>query len=178
MNDLSSVDPMVALAELMLDADDLRAQSDEDELKSARREQQLALREEWRALHEAADHVRTGAWVEGCAAVASGALAGIAHAKAPLGKEPTGSLASLLACSSALGHMASPLGSELGEAPSVDAQADAKQAEQEAADAATRAELAHQHHERVLDDQDRMLATLQSTLESESQGNLAIISNV
>jgi hypothetical protein len=178
VNDLSSVDPMLALAELMLNADDLRAKADEDALRSARRDQQQALREEVDALHEAAGDVRCGAWVEGLATVAGGTMAAVAHGDTPLGQQPTGWRAALLESGQALSRMAGPASRELGEAPSMDAQAEAKQAEQEGADAATRGELANRHHERVLDDQDRMLATLESVLHSESQGNLAIIANV
>jgi hypothetical protein len=179
MNDVSSTDPMVRLAELMLNADEARAKSDEDALRAARQAQQQALREELDALHEAADDVRVGAWVEGAATVAGGTMAATAYAETPVADlEPTHALAALRKSGEALEKMAAPLGRELGEAPSMDARADAKQAEQEGADAATRAELANRHHERVLGDQERTLATLQSVLESESEGNLALIANV
>jgi hypothetical protein len=178
MNDLSSVDPMLALAELMLNADELRARTDDAALQSARREQQQALREEVDALHEAAHDVRFGAFIEGAATAVGGTVGGIAHGDTPLGQQPTGWRAALLESGHALIGMAGPAGRELGQAPSMDEQAKAKQAEQEGADAGTRAEQSNRHYDRVRDDQDRMLATLADVLQSESQGNLAIIANV
>ncbi len=178
MNDVGATDPMVALAQLMLNADELRAQSDEDALRTARRDQQLALRDEVRALREAADDVRVGAWVEGLAAGAGGGASALAHAITPLEEKPAGWGAVLLESGHALGAMAGPAGREFGEAPRMDAQADAKQHEQESADAGTRAELASRHSERMRDDQERLVATLGDVLESEAQGNLAIIANV
>jgi len=178
MNEVEAMSPMVRLAELMLNADEARAKSDEDALRAARQAQQQALREELHALHEAADDVRVGAWVEGLATVAGGTMTATAYAKTPLGKDPTSAMAALLKSGEALEKMGAPLGRELGEAPSMDARADAKQAEQAGADAATRAALADRHHERVRDDQDRTLATLESILESESQGRIALIANV
>ena len=178
MNDVSSADPMVALAQLMLNADDLRAQSDEDALRAARQDQRQALGREMAALHEAADKQRVGAWVEGLATGAGGLMSASAHLFTPLGKNPTGRMGALLEGGQALERLAGPAGRELGEAPSMDAQAEAKQAEQESADAATRAELANRDHDRVLDDQERTIGRLETILESESQGDLAIIANV
>jgi len=178
MNELSTTSPMVQLAELMLNADEARAQADEDALRAARNAQQQALREEMKALHDAADDVRVGAWVEGGATLAGGLMTASAHLGTPSGKEPTGGMGALFHSGQALEKMGSPLGGLLGEAPSMDAQAKAKQAAAEGADAGTRAELANRHHERVRDDQDRLIATLQSIVESESQGNLALIANV
>jgi len=178
MNEFSAASPMVQLAELMLNADEARAQADEDALRAARDAQQQALQSQVEALHDAADDVRVGAWVEGGAALAGGLMTATAHLETPLGEKPAGAMAALLDSGQVLGQMASPLGRELGEAPSMDAQANAKQAEAEGADAGTRAEMANRHHERVRDDQDRVIATLQDILESESQGNLALIANV
>lgn len=178
MNDLSNVSPMVALAELMLESDELRAKADDDALRAARQAQQQALDNETRALHEAADKTRVGAWVEGGVTVLGGAAAAIGAGLTPVGKDPARGAGVLAKSGDALERMAGPLGRELGEAPSQDAQADAKQAEAQAADAGTRADVAYRHHERVRDEQDRNLASVESIVESEAQGNWALIANV
>lgn len=178
MNDLSSVDPMVQLAELMLEADELRAKTDEDELRTAQRARTQALDAEVHALHEAADDTRVGAWVGGLATAAGGVAAAVGSGLTPVGKEPTGGAGALLKSGEALEQLAGPLGRMLGEAPSLDAQADAKQAEQQATDAGTRRDLAQQHHERVRSEQDRTIATADSIIQSEAQGTWALIANV
>jgi hypothetical protein len=178
MNDIGSSDPMVQLAELMLNAEEVRAKADDDALRSARQAQKQALENEVRALHEAADHTRAGAWLQGGVAALSGLAGASAYAFTPGNGVPTGDWGAVLKSGGALEQVAVPLGRLLGEAPSQDAQADAKQAEAEAADAGTRADMAYRHHERVRDEQDRTIATVESIVESEAQGNWALIANV
>lgn len=179
MNGVSSADPMVALAQLMLSSDELRAESEDAALRTARREQQQALSAEVDALKEAADKTRVGALVEGVTTGVGGMMSSAAYAVTPLEEDkPKGGAAVLLESGHALIGMAGPAGREFGQAPSMDAQADAKRAEQESADAGMRVEIANRAHDRVLDDQDRTIATLDTVLQSESQGNLAIIANV
>ena len=178
MNDIGSSDPMVQLAALMLEADELRAKTDEDELRAAQRARMQALDAEVHALHEAAHQTRVGAVVGGIAAAAGGAAAALGSGLTPVGKQPTGDAGVLLKSGEALEQLAGPLGRLLGDGPSLDAQADAKQAEQQAADAGTRRDLAQQHHDRVRSEQDRTIATTESIIESEAQGNWALIANV
>jgi hypothetical protein len=172
---------MVQLAELMLDADELRAKCDQDELRAAQQERRQALEKEVAALHEAADDTRAGAWLEGGAT----ALGGLATASSQLfGKfpknatVPEGGWGVIMKSGEALERMSAPLGRLVGEAPSQDDQADAKQAEAEASDAQTRADAARQHLERIRTEQDRTIASVENIVESEAQGNWALIANV
>jgi hypothetical protein len=183
-------DSMFALAKLMLDADDARAAADDQDLRSARQEQQRELETEVQELHQAAADTRTGALLEGGFAIAGGAVSAIGVASEPTHAENTGRAAITAfqaankqgALADRVGQLISgsgkPLGKMFGDAPAADAEAEAKHHEALAADASARATETLQHHDRVLDNEDRTLATLQSTLESNAEGNLALIANV
>jgi hypothetical protein len=178
MTEIVARSPMFELAALMLSNDYARSKADEENIAAARHEQLRALDDQARSLHEAADDVRFGAFVGGLATVAGAGLSISAHLDAPVGTLPSGELAARLKAGDALGSLAPALEHVLGTAPSGDANADATQAESRAADAGARADDARRHHERVADNEDRTLAAVRGTLESESQGNLAVIANV
>jgi len=173
---ISSGDPLVALAAMMIDRDNLRAAVDEEALRAAREEQHRALAREVNLLHEAADDMRTGALLEGGLTIAGGALAGVGGV-VPACSHPVAH--DFLTGSGAVARtLAGPMGKMLGDAPKADAEADAKQAEAQAADAGSRADEAERHRARIDQSADRVLDTIGATLASEAQGNLAIISNV
>jgi len=181
MNDIVSSDPTVQLAELMLNADELRAKCDQDDLRAAQQERRQALEQEVRALHEAADHMRTGAWIEGGMTALGGVATAMSYGfgtDATKVTGPTGDWGVVLKSGEALEKMSTQVGILVGGAPSQDDQADAKQAEAEASDAQTRAESARQHLERLHTEQDRTIASAENIIESEAQGTWALIANV
>ncbi len=187
-----SGDPLTALAVLMLNSDFMRSKLDEQNIVQARREQSEALAGEVKALHQAADDVRMGAWVQGGLTVAGAGLTIAARIATPpceqpippgvqaipLSVQPKGTLEVLTLSGSVLGALAQPLSKELGDAPSADANADAKQFEQQSTDASTRAEQASHQRDRVEQSEDRTLDALGSSVDAQSRANIAIISNV
>jgi len=177
-----------ALARLMLDADDARASADEQDLRAARATQQQELERQVRDLHEAASDARNGAWVGGSVALAGGAISTIGTATEPI--QSTGASQTGAAFSSsekwskvgieggrALSTLAGPTSALAFGASEKDAEASAKHHEALAADAAGRAEEAVRHRDRVLDEETRELSSVQSTLEDEAAGRLALIAN-
>ena len=181
MNDIGTSDPMVQLAELMLNADELRAKCDQDDLRTAQQERRQALEQEVHALHEAADHMRAGAWIEGGMTALGGVATAMSYGfgtDATRGKGPTGDWGVVLKSGEALEKMSTPVGVLVGGAPSQDDQADAKQAEAGASDAQTRADAARQHLDRIRTEQDRTLGSVENIVESEAQGTWALIANV
>jgi hypothetical protein len=171
-----SSDPMIQLAEMMLDHDALAAKLDAENMRAARADQHRAIEQEVSALHEAADDLRRGALVEGGLALGGAALSSVGHV---LPKD-AGALACTLTngMGAAAQALSRPTGSLLGAAPQADAQAEAKRYEANAADAEARAEEARHHRDRADQAADRTLDSVGATLASETQGNLAIIANV
>jgi hypothetical protein len=166
-----------ALAKLMLDGDDARAAADEQELRAAHETQRQELDHQVQELHAAASDVRKGAWVEGSLALAGGAFSTLgtlaasstdaASAKKPVAVVAGESLSALARPASALAFGASEK----------DAEARAKAHEARAADAGERADEAGRHRDRLLGDEDRTLSTVQSVLQDEAAGRLALIAN-
>jgi hypothetical protein len=171
-------DPLVGLAELMLKSDEQRASLDDESIRAAREQQRQALEQQVNLLHAAADDVRTGAFIQGGAVMLGAAASGFACGTSPAGKPDKAGLVALDKAGSAVQQMAKPVSDELGEAPRMDAEAKAKQAEIKGNLAAERSEEALHHQQRLEQASDRTLDTLGASLESESQGNLAIIANV
>ncbi|HTQ04780.1 MAG TPA: hypothetical protein VMI54_13035 [Polyangiaceae bacterium] len=182
-------DDLAALAKLMLDVDDARAAADEQELRAAHETQRRELERQVQDLHEAANDVREGAWVEGGLGLVGGTVSTVATAAAPAHPMDE-TFASKAAFASAkhssdvalqvgqmLTTMAKPTSAMTFGAAEKDAEARAKQHEAAAADAGASVAEAEQHRSRVLDNEERTLSTLQSTLQSAADGNLAIIAN-
>jgi len=178
MVEVTSTNPIVQLAALMIDADETRSRVADETIASAHREQMQAFDEQIRYLHEAADHVRAGAWAQGLTTIAGAGLTATAHLQAVPGEVPTRAIALELDAGKALAEVAPKIGDLVGKAPEADANTDAKAAEQRAADAGARVDEAKEQRRRSFESSDRTLSTLQSTIESNSQGNLAVIANV
>lgn len=175
-------DPLLALAAQEINLDNLNSQIDTEELQTARREQQSALEQQIQKLHEAAHDVRVGAWVQGGIAIV-GSVADFGSAAVhPLNSEvyttAMRSSKELEAIGKALSAVAPAAGHLAGDAPQADDTADAKAAEARAADASSRAEEAEHHRERTEQMSDRTLSSLDGIINSEAQGNLALIANV
>lgn len=178
MTEVMSTDPTIQLAALMIDADEARSRVADEAIAAARREQLQAFDEQIRYLHEAADDVRAGAWVQGLTTIAGSGLTAAAHVQAGPGETPSTAVKLELDLGGTLKDLAPKFGDLVGTAPAADANADAKRAEQHATDAGARADEAKEQRRRAFESSDRTLSTLQSTLESNAQGNLAIIANV
>lgn len=178
MTEVISTDPTIQLAALMIDADETRSRVADETVAAARREQMHAFDEQIRYLHEAADDVRAGAWVQGLTTIAGAGLTAAAHVQNAPGEVASRAVKLELDVGTGLRELAPGFGDLLGAAPSADANADAKRAEQRGVDAGARADDAQEQRRRAFDSADRTLATVQSTLEAASQGNLAIIANV
>jgi hypothetical protein len=175
---ITSGDPMLALAVLMLDGDERLAKLDAENLAAARAEQQRALEQQVSLMHEAADDIRLGAVVEGALSVGGAALSTAGCVSGPAGKARTTTQSWLGGGGQAASALAKPLGALLGSAPRADAEAEAKRAEADAADARARAEEALHQRDRAEQTADKTLEALGATLESEAQGRLALIANV
>ena len=178
MIEVTSTDPTIQLAALMIDADDARSRVADETIAAARREQMHAYDEQIRYLHDAADDVRAGAWTQGLTTLAGAGLTAASHVQTTPGTAPKLAAQLELDAGKGLSELAPKLGDLVGTAPSADANADAKRAEQHATDAGARADEAKEQRRRAFESSDRTLSTLQSTLESNAQGNLAIIANV
>jgi hypothetical protein len=190
----SGGDPLFALASLLVERDNLRATLDDENLRTARDEQRRALAREVALLHEAADDVRIGALVSGSITVVGAGTSAYLRGRMPL-EDPAGdTLAAKLArqrnaelkrtlevqmkCADGFTALAGPAGAPFGDASRADAEADAKQAAARGSDAHARAEDALRHRERMDREVERGLDAVSQALESDAQGNLAIIANV
>lgn len=181
---MTPLDPLSQLAALMVENDFIRAESDEQNLRTAREARQRACAEEVRALHEAADAIATQAWVQGGIAAAGGA-AQCAGSLGQIGK--TGDDAAsknarlpfeaLGKGGEGLGRIAEPAGQLAGGTTKAHAEADAREARGEAEDASSRVDEARQHRERVERHTDAVLGLVEGTLENEQRANLAILGN-
>src|SRR4051812_7062974 len=76
---IMATDPTIALAEHMLDVDNVNATIDEQNMRAAHREERSALEQQLNALHQAAHDMRVGAFVQGGLSL-GGAAAGFASA--------------------------------------------------------------------------------------------------
>jgi hypothetical protein len=176
---VSIADPILALAQLLVETDYLRAELDRQNLQAARQAQSEALSRQVAALHDAADDVATGALIQG-GLTALGAGMSAVSTVAAASAEDVNSVADarlLGQGGSALQAMAEPAGRVAGEAPRLHAEADAKQAEHEAQQAGFRVDDAREHQRRVADHSDRLLDAASGIIESEHAGNLAILAN-
>lgn len=166
-------DPMIALAQHELEVDNLSADMDAQDLRTARNQEQAALKQQIEKLHEAADDMRRGAIVQGAFSLA-GAGCGMGGDLMNKGLGAT----LLKGAGTAFSSLAAPMGRWTGDVPQKNDEADAKLAEAHVADARSRAEEADHHRQRTEQASDRTLSALDNILSSEAQGNLAVIANV
>jgi hypothetical protein len=179
MTRVTSSNPMIELAALMVETDFVRGEMDDQNLRDAREAQRRAMAEEVHAMHEAADAIATRAWVQGSITVAAGAAqcAGSLGQIGDTSESPKTGWGALDRGGDGLGRVAEPAGDLLGGVPKAEADADAARARNESAQAGSRADEAAQHRDRLEKHTDRVLELIESTLESEHQGSLAVLGN-
>jgi hypothetical protein len=183
-------DPFAELAELLVQNDFLRADLDAQDLRAAREAEARARRDEVSAMRRAADAIVVQAYVQGGMA----ALGGLAQCTGSLGQvgntPPTADADHAARCDfrkcelelkgldkagSALGSIAQPLGQLTGGVAKAHADADAAEARNESEQAEAEKSELQAHAERLQKHTDSVLELVESTLDSEHQGNLAIL---
>jgi hypothetical protein len=171
-------DPMAELAALLVENDFLRAETDDQHQRAAREAERRAMGEEVAAMHDAADAIATQALWQGGIALAGGA----AQCAGSIGRigEPTDKHSGFDAWvrgGEGLGDIAGPAGMLTGGVDKARADANAREARNAAEQAGSRAEDAARHRERVERHTDSVLELVEGTIETEHQGNLAILGN-
>jgi hypothetical protein len=188
MSSIGSVagDPMVGLAVLMLENAERLGDLEQQKLDDARRAMERASQAEVEALHDAADAVATGALVQGGLTFVGGAVSCGAVLSGAGATEPTtaGGTAAVspradttLRAGGSLGALAEPMSALTGEVPRRHSEAQAATARQESNRASMDAEDARSGAEREEQQGSAVLERLGQILETESQGNLAILGN-
>lgn len=170
-------DPMIELAALLVQTDFLRAEMDAESLRAAREAERRANAAEIEAMRRAADAIKMEAWVSGGLAAAGG-VAQCWGSVSQVGSEsPTKWEKGLEKGGGAALAVAEPAGQLAGGVAKARADTDAAQARQAAEAASSRATEAERHRERVLDRADSVLELAEAVLETEQQGNFAILAN-
>lgn len=171
---ITASDPAIALAAREIELDNVNADLDAANVREARNQEQAALAQQIHELHEAADDVRRGALVQGAFSLAGAAASfcGKDVMKPGIGADLTKE------AGAAATALAQPMARWTGEVPQRHDEADAKLAEAHVSDARARVEEAEQHRQRMEQASDRTLSTVDAILNSEAQGNLALIANV
>jgi hypothetical protein len=171
-------DPMLELAALLVESDFARAEMDAENLRAAREAERRAMNAEIAAMRRAADFIEQQAWVQGGIAVAGGAAqcAGyVSQATSTAARTPWE--AGLQHGGAAAMAVAEPAGQLVGGVAKAQADTDAAQARNAADQAGSRAEEAQRHLERVRDHTDRVLELVEGVIETEAQGDFAILGN-
>lgn len=172
-------DPMLALAALLLDDDHARERNDAAALARAREEQRRAMHDAVDALHEAADSVATGALLQGgltlAGGIASGAGAVGAACRTERGSTPL--LAGLSSGGEAARGLSAPVFALFGDAPRLEAEADARAAEHRRTQASWQADDASGSRQRSLARIDHTLGAVENMLDAQHQLNIAVLSN-
>ncbi len=169
-------DPLAELAALLVETDFMRSEADEQAMRAAREAERRSMEREVQAMHDAADAVFVGACVQGGAALAGGAAA-CAGSVMQVDSAKTDLNVGLVKGGEAASGVAKPLGGVLGDAPKAHADARAADARNDGERADTRADEAAEHRERVLGHTESVLDLVEGTLQSEHQGNFAILGN-
>jgi hypothetical protein len=172
-------DPMLALALLMLENDHSREQSDAVALARARDEQRRAMNDAVRALHDAADAVANGALLQGGLSLAGGAASctGAVGVAARAKNDSTPLLAGLSSGGNAALTLGAPAFALVGEAPQLEAEAEAKAAEQRRTQASWAADDASESRARTRAGVDHTLDAVENALDAQHQANIAVLSN-
>lgn len=178
-NSSNITDPTLALALLMLENDQAREQCDAVALARAREEQRRAMQDHVSALHDAADAVATGALFQGALTLAGGAAssAGAVGTAARAQGDATPLLAGLSNGGNAAITLGAPVAALVGEAPRLDAEAEAKAAEHRQMEASWAAQDADESRERTRARIDHRLDVVENALDAQHQTNIAVLSN-
>jgi hypothetical protein len=188
MSSIGSVsgDPMVGLAVLMLENAERLGELDRQRLNDARQAMDQASAAEIEALHDAADAVARGALVQGGLTFIGGAISfGAACNGAgatrgfPGGRtEAVNPKADLtLRIGDSVGSLAQPMAALAGNVPSRHAEAEAAKARHESENARFDADEAESDARADERQADVVLDHLGQILDTETQGNLAILGN-
>ncbi len=172
----------MALAAQQINLDALNSQIDTQDLEAARKQQQTALAEQVKKLHEAASDVRTGAAIQGFIS-GVGCLAEFKSAEVrPLDTNTytteMRSSKELEAIGKGLNAVGPAVGHYIGDGAQQDDTADATAAQARAANAQARAEEAEHHRDRMDQVSDRTLSSVNDIINAQNQGNLALIANI
>jgi hypothetical protein len=189
MSSIGSVsgDPMVGLAVLMLENAERLGELDRQRLNDARQAMEQASAAEIEALHDAADAVARGALVKGGLTLIGGAIsfgaavngAGATRQLASGGTEAVNPKADLvLRTGNSVGSLAEPMAALAGDVPSRHAEAEAARARHENASARFDADEAQSDARAEERQADAVLDGLGQILDTETQGNLAILGNI
>jgi len=180
------------LAALLIQNDFLRSEADERNIRAAREAERQAIADEIAAMRDAADAIVTEAWVQGGMAAAGG-VAQCAGSLGQAGNSAPGPNASqvelgefrkknlqleaLAKGGAGLASIAGPAGELLGGVPKAHAETDAARARHAAEQAGSRAEEAAAHRDRVERHTEQVFDLVEGTLDTEHQGNFAILAN-
>jgi len=168
---------MLELAALLVESDFARAELDQENLRAAREAEQRAMNREIEAMRTAADFIEQQAWVQGGIAAAGGAAQCVGSISQAGSADQTKWEAGLKSGGGAAMALAEPAGQLLGGAQKARADTDAAQARNAAEQASSRADEAERHLERVQDHTDRVLDLVEGAIDTEHQGNFAILGN-
>jgi hypothetical protein len=188
MSSIGSVsgDPTLELALLMLENAERLGELDRQRLQNARQAMERASAAEVAALHDAADAVATGALVQGGMTFASGAIscgailngAGATQLANAGGTEPKSpEMNALLRTGNGIGELADPMGKLAGEVPRRHAEARAAMARQLREIAGFDAEEARNSAQANERQADTVIDRAGQILDTEAQGNLAVLGN-
>lgn len=188
MSSIGSVsgDPMLGLAVLMLENAERLGELDRQRLEGARQAMEQASAAEIEALHDAADAVARGALVQGGLTLVGGAIscgatlsgAGATHQLDTGGTAATNPRAdAALRLGGSLGGLAGPMGALAGEVPRRHAEAEAATARHKSESASFDAEEARNDARASERQADAVLDRVGQILDTEAQGNLAILGN-
>jgi hypothetical protein len=171
-------DPMLELAALLVESDFARAEMDQENLRAAREAERRAMNAEIAAMRRAADFIELEAWVQGGIALAGGAAQCAGHvSQATSHAASTPWEAGLQHGGAAAASIAAPAGHLVGGVSKAQADTDAAHARNAAERSGSRAEEAERHLERVRDHTERVLELVEGAIETEQQGNFAILGN-
>jgi len=161
-----SGDPTVQLAVLMLENASLARELDREQLESARQAEERASAERIAAMHEAAEAIATGAWVQGGLTVlgAGTSIGGVAADTKSLDFAGGGAMA-----------LAEPLGALFGAVPRAHAEAEAASAADAASRAGNVAEDARAHLANVDRHAGAVVDLVTKILDVEADGARAVL---
>jgi len=163
-----SGDPTVQLAVLMLENASLADAIDREQLEAARQAEERASADRVAAMHDAADAVAAGAWVQGGLTVlgAGTSIGGVAADTKALDFAGGGASA-----------LAEPVGTLFGAVPKLHAEAEAASAADAANRAGYAAEDARSHMARVDQHAGAVVDLVTKILDAEAQGANAVLGN-
>ncbi len=174
---VTSSDPLIQLAALMIENDSVQDEANQQALDAARRAEERAGAEQVAALRDAASAVATGALVEGGLRVVGGVTSGIAIGEGGTSETGPADMKVLARSGDAVTSLGAPLGALTGEAPKLRAQAEATRAEHAANLASNDIETARERLSHGDHHASAVLDLLEKCLETEAQGTAAVLGN-